>query len=387
MEHVSGSAIRELFKLLADPEIISLGGGNPARESFPVGTVKDIISELLDKNGVNLLQYGTTEGYLPLREAYLRHIAAPKGLTGDISNVITLTGSMQGLDLLCKVFLDPGDAVLVESPTFLGALQAFTVYQAKLVPVPMDEEGVIIEEAEKLMQKHRPKLFYCIPTFQNPTGKTLGVKRREQLARLAAKYDVILIEDDPYCDLRYKGEAVPPIKRFDGSEHVVTLSSFSKVISPGMRVGCAFGKKEIIRKMAVAKQCSDTHTPNLTQAVMAEFLNRGLLPDHIRSILPYYSERLAAMLETMDECFPKSCSYTRPEGGLFVWGELKKGTNVAELFKRAASEHKVAFVPGEQFFVDPDMGRNTFRLNFSGEAPEKIRLAVRKLGTLFSEEA
>jgi 2-aminoadipate transaminase len=251
----------------------------------------------------------------------------------------------------------------------------------------MDEEGAVIESAEELMIRYRPKLFYCIPTFQNPTGKTLGEKRREQLALLAAKYDVTIIEDDPYCDLRYKGEAVPPIKRFDESGHVVTLSSFSKVISPGIRVGCALGKKEIIRKMAVAKQCSDTHTPNLTQAVVAEFLSRGLLPDHLKSIIPYYSERLGAMLETMDEFFPKNCSYTRPEGGLFVWGELKKGTNVAELFKRAVNEQKVAFVPGEQFFVDPEMGRNTFRLNFSGEAPDKIRLAVRKLGILFREEA
>ncbi|OQB24395.1 MAG: 2-aminoadipate transaminase [Firmicutes bacterium ADurb.Bin182] len=387
MEHVTGSAIRELFKLLADPGIISLGGGNPARESFPVEELKEIIFELMTESGVNLLQYGSTEGYMPLREAYLERIAKPKGIEGDIQNVLTLTGSMQGLDLLCKVFLNPGDAVLVESPTFLGALQAFTVYQAELVPVNMDDEGIIIDHMEEMIIKHHPKLFYCIPTFQNPTGKTLRAKRREQLVRLAEKHDLIIIEDDPYCDLRYKGDPVPPIKKFDEEERVVMLNSFSKIISPGIRVGCALGKKEIIRKMSVAKQCSDTHTPNLTQAAVAEFLSRGLLPGHLKRILPYYAERLAAMLDSMDECFPESCRYTRPEGGLFVWGELEDGINVTELFKIAATELKVAFIPGEQFFTCPEMGKNTFRFNFSSENRKNIESAIRKLGALFRQYA
>ena len=386
MDGVTGSAIRELFKLMGDPEIISFGGGNPAKESFPVETVERITSEILAKDGVNILQYGATEGYMPLRRAYLEHIAAPKGLSGDVDEVLVTTGSMQGLDLACKVFLNPGDTMLVESPTFLGALQAFTIYQANKIPVPMDDEGVIIEALEELMRTKHPKLFYCIPTFQNPTGRTLGMERRRKIAELAEKYDVMVLEDDPYCDLRYTGSPLPPIKSFDRSGHVIMLSSFSKILSPGMRVGCAFASPEIIRKMTICKQCTDTHTTLLTQAVAAQFLNEGLLPSHLASILPGYAEKLNAMLEAMDDCFPAGVKYQKPDGGLFVWGELPEGADVLPLLKRATSdpEYKVAYIPGEHFFVD-GTGKNTFRLNFSSETVERLRIGMQRLGKLFKE--
>lgn len=382
MDGVSGSAIRELFSLLGDPEIISFGGGNPAMESFPVDTVRSITDEILTKNGKTVLQYGATEGYMPLRKAVLECMPAPKSLNANLDEILILSGSMQGLDLISKVYLDPGDAILVEAPTFLGALQVFNTFQANIVPVPTDEEGVIIEELETLIVKHHPKFFYCIPTFQNPTGKTLLVERRRRIAELASKYDMMIIEDDPYCDLRYSGTALPTIKSFDTDGHVILLNSFSKIISPGIRVGYAFGQKDIIRKLTVAKQGADTHTSNLTQAIAAEFLLRGLLPGHLERIIPLYAERLNSMLAAMDDFFPDSARYTRPEGGLFIWCELKQGIEVIPLFKKAVTEHKVAFVPGEHFFPDPNLGKNTLRLNFSAEQPSTIKVGIERLGNL-----
>lgn len=384
MDGVTGSAIRELFKLMGDREVISFGGGNPAKESFPVEIVERITSEVLKSNGVNILQYGGTEGYLPLREAYLAHMAAPRGLSGTVDEVLITTGSMQGLDLACKIFLNPGDAILVEAPTFLGALQAFSIYQANKIPVSMDDEGVIIDALEELMRTKRPKLFYCIPTFQNPTGRTLGLKRRKKIAELAEKYDVMVLEDDPYCDLRYSGDPLPPIKTFDKSGHVILLSSFSKILSPGMRLGCALATPEIIRKMTICKQCTDTHTTLLTQAVAAQFLNEGLLPGHLKAILPGYAEKLNTMLAAMDEFFPSGVKYQKPDGGLFVWGELPEGADVLPLLKKATSdpEYKVAYIPGEHFFADGS-GKNTFRLNFSSETLERLRIGMERLGRLF----
>ncbi len=388
MDGVSGSVIREIFKMMGDPEMISFGGGNPAKESFPIDVVERIAHEVLEHNGAGILQYGATEGFSPLRESFLKYIAGPKGVEAAIENVLTLSGSMQGLDLVTKVFVDPGDAVLVESPTFLGALQAFNTYQAKCVPVSMDDEGVDINELEEKIRKYRPKLFYVIPTFQNPTGKTLGVERRKAIAALAEKYDFIVIEDDPYCDLRYRGEPMPPIKIFDRAGQVILLNSFSKILSPGLRVGAAVAAPEIIRKMTVAKQSSDTHTSNLTQAIADAFLRNQLLPGHLAHILPIYTERLNAMLEGLDRFFPTSCRFTRPEGGLFVWGEVDGIRDMPAILKTATQELKVAFVPGQFFFVDPaTMGQNTMRLNFSSATPEKILIGLERLGGLLSQNA
>ena len=384
-DKVTGSAIRELFKLLGDPEIISFGGGNPAKESFPVETVRKLTDSLLQEKGTSLLQYGPTEGYAPLIDAYISHVLSPLGLDGGRQNVLVTSGSMQGIDLIARIFVDPGDTVLVESPSFLGALQTFNLYQANLVPVEMDGHGVIIERLEELMKLHRPKLFYCIPTFQNPTGKTLPEDRRRAVAELAKKYDVIVIEDDPYRELRYRGEPLKTIKSFDSAEQVVLLNSFSKTLSPGIRVGCAFGRQDIIRKMTIAKQSADTHTSNLTQAIVAEFLERGCMPPHLNGIIPDYAVRMEAMLTAMDEFFPEACAYTRPEGGLFIWGELPEGLEMLPLFKRATQELKVAFIPGEHFYVSPEMGKNTFRLNFSAEGPRRIGQGIKLLGGLFRE--
>lgn len=386
MQGVNGSAIRELFKLLGDPEIISFGGGNPAKECFPKEDIEKITAELLrDKSDV-LLQYGATEGYLPLRKAYIEKILPDLGLTAELENVLALTGSMQGLDLICKVVVNPGDVVLVEEPSFLGALQTFNIAQAKLVPVPLHTDGIHVDELEALVREYRPVMFYTIPTFQNPTSWVSGIEARKAIARLAAEYDMIVIEDDPYASLRFSGEKLPTIKSFDTSGNVILMSSFSKTISPGMRVALCCGNAELIRKMTIAKQSADTHSPNLNQAIIAEYLNRDLLPEHIVEISKVYAHSASAMIEAMEEYFPDWVEYEKPIGGLFIWCTLPEGWDASELFKKAVAR-KVAFVPGVSFFTTPGKGNNTFRLNFSAEPEERIRRGIRTLGDLLKETA
>ena len=386
MQGVNGSAIRELFKLLGDPEIISFGGGNPAKECFPKEDIEKITAELLrDKSDV-LLQYGATEGYLPLRKAYIEKILPDLGLTAELENVLALTGSMQGLDLICKVVVNPGDVVLVEEPSFLGALQTFNIAQAKLVPVPLHTDGIHVDELEALVREYRPVMFYTIPTFQNPTSWVSGIEARKAIARLAAEYDMIVIEDDPYASLRFSGEKLPTIKSFDTSGNVILMSSFSKTISPGMRVALCCGNAELIRKMTIAKQSADTHSPNLNQAIIAEYLNRDLLPEHIAEISNVYAHSASAMIEAMEEYFPDWVEYEKPIGGLFIWCTLPEGWDASELFKKAVAR-KVAFVPGVSFFTTPGKGNNTFRLNFSAEPEERIRRGIRTLGDLLKETA
>lgn len=386
MQGVSGSAIRELFKLLGDPEIISFGGGNPAKECFPKEDIRAITDELLLEKSDILLQYGATEGYLPLRKAYIEKILPDLGLTAKLENVLALTGSMQGLDLICKTVINPGDVVLVEEPSFLGALQTFNVAQAKLVPIPLHTDGLHVDELEALVREHKPVMFYTIPTFQNPTSWVSGVEARKAIARLAAEYDMLVIEDDPYAALRFSGEKLPTIKSFDTSDNVILLSSFSKTISPGMRVALCCGNPELIHKMTIAKQGTDTHSPNLNQAIIAEYLNRDLLPAHIAEISKVYANSARIMTEAMDEHFPDWVNYEKPVGGLFIWCTLPEGWDAQEVFNRAV-ERKVAFVPGEPFFSVRGRGKNTFRLNFSAEPEARIREGIKRLGGLLKEMA
>ncbi len=384
MQGVTGSAIRELFKLLGDPAIISFGGGNPAKECFPKEEIRNIADELLRDKADILLQYGATEGYLPLRKAYIEKILPDLGLSAELDNVLALTGSMQGLDLICKAVINPGDVILVEEPSFLGALQTFRVAQAKLVPVPLHTDGIHVDELEAIVEEYRPVMFYTIPTFQNPTSWISGIEARKAIARLAAEYDMLVIEDDPYAALRFGGEKLPTIKSFDTSDNVILLSSFSKTISPGLRVALCCGNKELIRKLTIAKQGSDTHSPNLNQAIIAEYLNRDLLPSHIKEISAVYANSAKIMTDSMEKYFPEWVHYEKPIGGLFIWCTLPDGWDAAELFKRAV-ERKVAFVTGAPFFVTPGKGNNTFRLNFSAEPEARIRQGIQTIGELLHE--
>lgn len=384
LDGITGSAIRELFKLLAAGDIISFGGGNPSAESFPVDEIRAIANELLLEKGPEILQYGATEGYAPLRRAVNEHMLKPRGVDVPDSAILPTTGSSQAIDLLCRAYIDPGDVILVEAPTFLGALQTMRISGAKLVGVPSDDEGVMVDELERLMRLHHPKFFYCIPTFQNPSGRTIGVERRQKIAQLAEEYDVTVVEDDPYYALRFSGQELPPIKHFDRHDRVVLLNSFSKTMSPGMRVGAAVGPADLIRKMIIIKQGADTITPTLMQAIAAEFLTRGLLGPQLARICPAYGRRLDTMLSAMDEYFPEECAYTRPEGGLFVWGECR-ALDMLALVTRATGEKKVAYIPGVHFFSDPAGHEGTFRLNFSGYPIEDIPVGIQRLGDLMKD--
>lgn len=386
LDRLQGSIIREIFKMLVDPEIISLAGGSPAKESFPIDTVREIADALLREKGVAMMQYGLTTGYQPLREAYIEHIAKPKGVAAKLENTICFTGSGQGIYLIFDVFLDPGDVVLVENPTFLATLNVLRKMNTVLVPVEMDAEGIIIEDLEAKIKQYKPKMLYTIPSFQNPTGRTIPTDRRRKIAELAASHDFIVLEDDPYGEVRFRGEPVPAIKSFDTAGNVIMLNSFSKIIAPGLRVGACAAAPDIINKLELVKQGADTHTPTLTQAICAEFLSRGLLPEHLKSVANIYTERLDAMLDGIKRHFPAGCEYTEPEGGLFVWVKLPNQIDASALLPRVVAEAKVAYVPGAPFCVNPADGIDSLRLNYSSSDAGKIAVGVERLGKMLQAE-
>lgn len=377
---ITGSAIREIFKMIAQPGMISFAGGNPSPSALPDEVVSALAQEALAENGKAILQYGATEGYPSFVQALKPWVEEQLGC--EIPAVLPTTGSTQAMDLLCKALIDPGDAILIEDPTFLGNMQCMKFYQAKLVPVESDEGGLMLDKLEEAMQKHHPKLLYVIPTFQNPTGKTLAADRRKPIAELAAKYGVVVAEDDPYRDLRYTGTTPPSIKSFDKDGWVVFLGSFSKIVSPGLRVGYMAGDASIIRKCTMGKQSTDVHTGNLNQAIVDKYLRKGLLPDHIKTICKSYKAQMDAMMEELDK-FPAGTTYTRPEGGLFIWVELPEGVDALALLQKAVAKH-VAYVPGTHFYAGGGHA-NTFRLNFSNSTIEQIHQGMQALRGIIEE--
>lgn len=376
---VSGSAIREIFKMIAKPGMISFAGGNPALSALPDAQCAEIAQQVLQQDGKRILQYGATEGYAPFLESLHAYVKAQLGC--DVPSVLPVTGSTQAMDLLVKALIDPGDVILVENPSFLGNMQCMRLYQARLVPVESDENGIIPEKLEEAMRLYHPKLLYTIPTFQNPTGITLSAQRRKPIAELAARYGVVVAEDDPYRDLRYAGEALPSIKSFDKDGWVVFLGSFSKIISPGLRVGFMAGDSRILRKCTIGKQSTDVHTSNLTQAIVDQYLRRNLLPAHIASICQSYKAQMDAMLEEL-ATFPAGTTYTRPEGGLFIFVTLPEGIDAKVLLEQAVAQ-QVAYVPGTHFFCDGGHD-NTLRLNFSNSTIPQIHQGMRVLREIFA---
>lgn len=377
MRPINGSAIREIFKLLAKPGMISFAGGNPSNTALEPEVVSGLASEALSKYGTALLQYGATDGFNPFRES------AAEFLRGSMVNctaedILPTQGGTQAFDLLLKALVNPGDAVLCESPTFLGAIQAMREYNAKLVPMPTDDQGVIVEAAEELIKEHHPKLMYVIPTFQNPTGITLSLERRKALAALASKYGVVIAEDDPYRDLRYAGEALPTIQSFDEEGWVVYMSSFSKYVSPGLRVGATVVKIPMLRrKMVIGKQSVDVHSPLLNQAIVDAYIRKGLMPGHLERICGDYRQQLNCMLDCF-RFFPEGTVHTVPQGGLFVWVTLPEGMDAMEVFNRAV-DNNVAFVPGTHFYTEGGH-MNTLRLNFSMSDIPTIKEGMERLG-------
>jgi 2-aminoadipate transaminase len=384
---VKASEIRELLKLTQQPDIISFAGGLPAPEVFPLAEVRQATRRVLEEHGAQALQYSTTEGYEPLRQLIARH-ATRYGIRAEPANVLITSGSQQALDLLGKLFLDPGDTVLVEEPTYLGALQAFRAYQARFVSVPVDAEGLRPDLLEQTLERARPKLLYLLPNFQNPSGVTLSETRRQAVVELATRFDVPIIEDDPYGQLRYHGEHLTPLYVLDSrgsptsedpvrGSHVVYTSTFSKLLAPGLRVAWILAPAEVIAQLVLVKQGSDLHTSTFTQMVAYETCRVGFLDRHIRVIRKVYSERKAAMLTALERHMPSSVQWTRPAGGLFLWITLPPELDARELLQLAVTK-RVAFVPGAAFHAAGG-GHNTMRLNFSYCTPQRIEEGIARL--------
>ena len=382
MRQLRPSTIREILKVTAQPDIISFAGGLPAPELFPVEAVRAAANSVLSKNGADALQYGPSEGFMPLRE-WIAEEMKQRGIAAKSSDVLITNGSQQVLDLVGKLFLNAGDVVLTENPTYLAAIQAFQTFEAHFVPVPTDGQGLIPEALPELIRKHRPKFLYTIPNFQNPTGVTLALERREKLARIAAEHGLMVVEDDPYGKLRYRGAAVPPIKHWDETGCVIYASTFSKTIAPGLRLGWVVAPSEIFSRLLILKQASDLHTSSFDQRVAFTFLTQNDQNVHIERIRLAYGERFDLMNETLRKEMPSGFTWTQPEGGMFLWVTGPEGLDGMALLPRAI-EHKVAFVPGRDFFPG-DAGKNYLRLNFSSSPPEKIREGVRRLGELCRE--
>jgi 2-aminoadipate transaminase len=385
-QRIQSSAIRELLKLTEQPDVISFAGGLPAPDVFPVKEFQEACQKVLSEHGPQALQYSTTEGYRPLREMIARHTAR-YGITVGPENILITSGSQQALDLIGKVFINPGDRILVENPTYLGALQAWNAYQAEYVTVPLDDEGMQTEKLEAALRAG-PKFLYVLPNFHNPAGVTLSLERRKRLIELADHYGVPIIEDDPYGQLRYEGDHLPSLvvldNEFQGhngapySGNVIYLSTFSKTLAPGLRLGWIIAPEEVIRKLVQAKQGADLHTSTFTQMVAYEVARGGFLDRHVRFIRNVYRERRDAMLNALERYFPEGVRWTRPAGGLFLWVILPEHLNTTELLAEAIAE-RVAFVPGAPFHPDGS-GQNTMRLNFSYMPPEKIEEGIKRLG-------
>ena len=387
----TANVVKGLFGSMTNPDIISFSGGSPAREALPVDTIRQLADEVLrtDTRGVEALQYGPIEGIRDLREVVVRELLAPKGIDCGVDNVIIITGGLEGINLACQAYIDPGDVILVEAPTFVQSVEIFDMFEARCVGVAMDDNGLIPEDLERKIRQCHPKMIYVIPTFQNPSGRTLSLERRKAVAELAAKYDVLVLEDDPYRDIRYSGEDLPPIKCFDTVGNVVVANSFSKIFSPGVRLGYVMAEPETIHYLTEAKSATNSHTSMLPQVLCAEFFKRGYYPAHHEMLCNLYRQRRDAMLECIDKYFPEGTKHSFPDGGLFTWVELPGDIDTAELLKESSTDPEVgvAFVAGAGFFVGGSgVGRNCMRMSFGNNSPEKIREGVMKLGKLIEKK-
>jgi 2-aminoadipate transaminase len=382
--NMGASAIREILKVVSRTGMISLAGGIPAPESFPTAIIGRLAATVLEKYGPQALQYDLTEGFLPLREA-LAHYLAGKRITATAEHILITSGSQGVLDGLGKILISPGDRVALESPTYLGALQAFSPYRPRYVQIDTDDEGIRPEALEAALSRYKLKFIYLVPTFQNPTGHTLPLERRRAVADIIRRHDALLVEDDPYCDLRYRGEPVPPIKSL-APDHVVYVSTLSKVLAPGLRVGFCLAPDPVRRWLVLAKQGVDLHTSTFSQALAAEYLAGGHLKRHLPRIIALYRPRQQAMLDAMDRYFPSSFSWTRPEGGMFIWVSGLRSMDMTAINEKAMARNTV-FVPGTCFFAQSGAGRETLRLNFTMADERSLYRAVEVLGALFREEA
>lgn len=377
-------AVGTILKAAADPQIVSFAGGLPAPELFPVKEMKEAVDRVFAKHGQEAMQYGAAKGVTALRKLIQKHVKDKEDVDAELENVLVTTGSEQVLDLVGKAFVDPGDTVLVEQPTYLCALDVFKTYGANFAGVEMDEQGMKMDALEEALKSHpNTKLIYTVPNFQNPTGRTMALERRKQLAELAAKYDVYVLEDNPYGEIRFAGQHVPAVKSFDQTGHVFYMSTFSKTLAPGFRLGWLVADEDVVNKLTVLKQSADLHTDNLAQYAVVEFLQNNDLDAHVKEISDLYGKRKQLMVDGIKKYFPAGVKYTDPEGGMFLWVEVLGVDDTVALFKECL-KHNVAFVPGDPFFAGAAQP-GTFRLNYSNAQEDKITAGMKQLGAALQD--
>ena len=380
---LKASEIREILKITERPDVISFAGGLPAPEFFPIKELIEAATEVLSNDGYAALQYSPTEGNVVLREIIANERMSKANVITHKDEILITAGSQQGIEFCSKLFLNDGDYIICEDPSYLGAINVFNTYHAKYLTVPMDEHGMIMEELEKILQAgYQPKFIYTIPDFQNPTGITMSTDRRKRLVELANQYQVPVIEDNPYGDVIFDGERNPAIKSFDTTGSVIFLGSFSKTLCPGLRIGWMCAATELLAKFIMLKQVTDLQCNTLTQREIVYYMTHHKLDDHVAEVIRVYKARRDIMLSAMKKYFPASVKYTNPQGGLFTWVELDKSIDAADLLV-AALEDKVAFVPGSPFF--PNGGNKNFlRLNYSNMSDSRIEEGIKRLGHVIS---
>jgi 2-aminoadipate transaminase len=379
-QKLTSSAIREILKVTERPEVISFAGGLPSPATFPLPQLQQACIEVLTKEPTTALQYGPTEGYLPLREWIAEHHSLRSGISFSADQVLITTGSQQGLDLLAKVLIDTDSTVMVETPTYLGALQAFSLSEPRYCSLASDDEGLIPAGLTPALCQ-QARFLYCLPNFQNPSGRRLPLERRKQLTEITMRTGLLLVEDDPYSDLYYRGEALPSLLSMNPGG-VVYLGSFSKVLAPGLRVGYLIAPPSLQRKLVQAKQAADLHTPSFTQRIVHTVIKDGFLDGHLPQIRTLYAAQCEAMLQAMQKHFPNTVRWNRPEGGMFIWVQLPAHIDSSELLQ-AAIQQNVAFVPGAPFYAN-DPQANTLRLSFVTVPPAKIEAGIARLGELIT---
>lgn len=383
VSHLQASAIREILKFTVDPEVISFAAGNPAPETFPVKEVKEIIDRIMAENPIAALQYSLTEGYTPLRDVLKKDLEAQGCFDPENDDLIITSGAQQANELSCKVMCDEGDTVITEAPSFIGSLNSFKSYNGHIVGVPLENDGVDLNALEDALKSNRNvKLIYLIPNFQNPTGLCTSFEKRKAVYGLAKKYGVMILEDNPYGMTRFAGEPIPSIKTLDKDGLVIYSGTFSKVLSPGIRVGYVCAPKPVIQKIVVCKQVSDVHTNILAQMICHEFMTKYNWSEHLKMLPAVYRKKCELMLSEMDKHFSKKITYTRPEGGLFIWATLPEDCDMPAFCKKAVSEYKIAVVPGNAFMISESDKTSSFRLNFSTPTDEQIVKGIGILGKL-----
>lgn len=383
--------LKVLTDTLVSPNIVSFAGGAPGREAYPFEILKEISQDIFqaDSRGFDAVKYGASDGYLPLREAIKNWLLTPRGLRVDVSNIFITSGGIQAMNLLAQLYINPGDVILVESPSFVHASMIFKMFEAKLVPCAMDHEGLILSDVEEKIRRYSPKMIYTVPTFHNPTGVTLSLDRRNRLAELGSQYDLIILEDDPYREIRYSGDPLPYIKTFDTTGNTILCNSFSKIFSPGSRLGYIVADKKILDILCSIRLGTDTCPNTFAQVICAEFFTRGYYPDHLKKLCHLYRQRRDAMVQAIDKHFPPGTTYTIPDGGFYVWVELPDGLNASALRKEVADKLNLCYGDGSIFFTEgnpSDAGCRCMRLNFSGLDEETIAVYLQKLGVFLSQK-